>query len=210
MGLRYKDYRAVNNINTAEYSHWLGEALLLRRYQWQQEGVFTEDELSPEIKPVGRKEDTKSNLTFMRISEVCIFTDFPSVWRNSWETLRSSTHLEKRQEPGTGVRTRICDQQASYNVNDQKLRVELLKFFLLKARVAKVDWGSLLGSFSCCKTHRRIILRKKMGRKPAMTMPFPGHFYLICSKLFSMIIFCHSIALGPLSDGSEYGRWVTT
>lgn len=125
-----KYYMAVNNINTAEYSHWLGETLLLQRYRWQQGGALTEDELSLEIKPAGRKEDTKSNLTFMRISEVCTFTDFPSVWKNSWETHRSSTHLEKRQEPGTGVRTRIRDQQASYNVNDQKLRVELLKFYL--------------------------------------------------------------------------------
>lgn len=36
-----------------------------------------EDELSLEIKPAGWKEDTKSNLTFTWISEICEFIDFP-------------------------------------------------------------------------------------------------------------------------------------
>lgn len=55
----------------------MGETLLLQRYRWQQGGTFTQEELSPEIKPAGWKEDTKSNLTFMTISEVCTFADFP-------------------------------------------------------------------------------------------------------------------------------------
>lgn len=87
MGLRYKIIQGC---------HWLGETPHLQRYQRQQVGAFIEDELSPEIKPMGWKEDIKSNLTFMWISEICMFTDIPSVWKDSWEARRNSAHLEKK------------------------------------------------------------------------------------------------------------------
>lgn len=54
--------------------------------------MFIEDELRPEIKPAGWKDDIKSNLTLMWISEICDYLlTSPSSWKNSWDPQKFHT-----------------------------------------------------------------------------------------------------------------------